>query len=567
MENIERFAPIADYYWSRRVSQDNEHGMSADEALSQVIAACKLFASLPERYPDAFKYDFRSSIGIATKADVPPQLYEVWYKLRGYFACDGTITRDLPGGTMNIRIGKDTESRRLFFVIFVRNRGERYNVIYAVVDNKNGVMRTDKSMSELHSVRDGLQVNTNTGLSVSRDIWMCDDYLPSFVDDDFGVNEEHTCSVCGRYNPFFSSTYNIDSDTNEVMCSDCIHNNDMVTFYCDVHERYEMTSDINAYTRIETASGRLTSCHAGLATLEWHDCPSCGNQVIGSGDALCRLCNRAVEEHHSVNKYGLASYGTKPKPLFISVDGESYREDNTPYFGFELEEDGGENRDACAREIFESTSHQVYCKSDCSLQHGVEAVSHPMTIDYLMSRFDFDGLLGIFHEHGNEASTRCGFHVHVNRKSLGGSDEERDVTCAKVVHIMTQFRELFTSLSNRTDEGLTRWATFTPIDLEAEDSNAQARRKLRNEEYFCERYRMLNMTNRNTIEFRLWAASDDVDTLKSYLDITYSIVEVAKSISIAEVCELTVDKLFELIASVCKNGETTMGYMRARNHV
>lgn len=102
----------------------------------------------------------------------------------------------------------------------------------------------------------------------------------------------------------------------------------------------------------------------------------------------------------------------KPAPVFYGA---------TPrFFGVELEIDEGGHSDENARILLESANtdaEYIYIKTDASLRDGLEIVSHPMTLEFHLQRFDWTKLMKTAEQlgyHADDADT-CGLHIHVNR--------------------------------------------------------------------------------------------------------------------------------------------------------
>lgn len=128
-------------------------------------------------------------------------------------------------------------------------------------------------------------------------------------------------------------------------------------------------------------------------------------------------------------------------------------------------------------------------KADSSIQSprgsgGVEVVSHPATIGAFRSVFrNWKAPAGA------EANTSCGMHVHVSREALSPGQIDR------LCYILSRRGDVstWTKVFRRTPNNYCR--TYTPGSF--------ARRRWRDE---TDRYRVLNITPRHTIELR-WPAS------------------------------------------------------------
>jgi hypothetical protein len=145
-------------------------------------------------------------------------------------------------------------------------------------------------------------------------------------------------------------------------------------------------------------------------------------------------------------------------------------------------------------------------KADSSIQSphgcgGVEVVSHPATIGAFRS---------VFHNWkapaGAEANTSCGMHVHVSRDALSPGQVDR------ICYL----------LSRRGDQST--WATVFRRDpnnyCKAYTPGSFARRRWRDE---TDRYRVINITPRATIELRWPASTVRGDTILATVELFHAV--------------------------------------------
>lgn len=235
-------------------------------------------------------------------------------------------------------------------------------------------------------------------------------------------------------------------------------------------------------------------------------------------------------------------YGYKPEPRFGYKNDRESREHLT--FGVELECEprrcGAPKMDAAelSDRIDEIASDRVYCKSDCSLSHGLEIVTHPGTLAHHMYVMHWRQIQRTcekagFRSHDTENS---GLHVHVGRAQLGSTDAERDETIRKVQVLFVMYAAELTRFSRRTRSRLDQWAPFrsfgvSPESIRATDGDtlaSWARSSVPTTAYdHDDRYAAVNVLNRATVEIRIFRGTLKRDTLIAAIQLVSNVFEYA----------------------------------------
>jgi hypothetical protein len=176
---------------------------------------------------------------------------------------------------------------------------------------------------------------------------------------------------------------------------------------------------------------RFSSCYSCHTTVERLDC----SVDEESGRYMCERCTQTVKRRT------LHSYGFKPKAKFFTGKSE-HATPATLYFGTELEvegpdEDGvdhdedGENYDEPQdSDMLNRYSAKVtgedgwcYCKTDGSLDHGFEIVSHPFSWEWFKENGEklIKPKYDLLQDAGftSYITTTCGLHVHLARSAFG----------------------------------------------------------------------------------------------------------------------------------------------------
>lgn len=271
----------------------------------------------------------------------------------------------------------------------------------------------------------------------------------------------------------------------------------------------------------------------------WNECETCGafyNRLSYShccepehdyddGDCQCADCRDQSSPH-------IHNYSYRPYLNFLSVGNGDVRRDRdrygndrdrTPYMGFELEVEvkRGNIHSAADRLVNGPIGRDVYLKEDSSISYGFEIVTHPMTLDYALSAFDFDTLRAMRMDGTLGTESNCGLHVHVSRAGFTSPAHEY-----RWLLFIYRNQEIFQSLAGRKSSyaqfDLAHRATFA--DLAKGKTPA-----------YAERYAAVNTENENTLEVRLFAATLYVNRVKAALQLVNGTVEYTRTLATAKV--------------------------------
>lgn len=325
------------------------------------------------------------------------------------------------------------------------------------------------------------------------------------------------------------------------VCPECRDSSDY--FQCDDcgtwHRRVEGGWWANA-SYYETGDNR-TICQDCFDE-NYESCNDCG-RIYARGDMtlgedrygedvyLCADCERSRKKKH------IKEYGYKPSPIFkTSAHDKFYTSDDIRelVFGVELEVDKGNDPEETAGELLEA-SEDIYCKHDGSLNNGIEIVTHPCTLSYHMNDLGWPTLCKIAISHGflsNDART-CGLHVHVGKKQLGSTVDEKNATIAKMILLVQRHWDALVKFTRRKESQLDRWAEKPDVDIRAYSENDLIENALM--EHDRGRYLAVNLQNRETVEFRLFNGSLKPNTIFATLQFVSNLCLYAKHRSINDV--------------------------------
>ena len=323
------------------------------------------------------------------------------------------------------------------------------------------------------------------------------------------MTETFICCHCGQANPLENRVMVGD----DALCERCANEETVICSRCG--ERIY---------RDDNAGDENTPLCQPCYDRHYTSCERCG-RIIHLDDAyyedddedypLCYDCHT-----HASHGKAIQDYYYKPEPLF--------RGDGSRYFGVELEIDGAGEDDASARKIMEIANgnglENLYCKHDGSLDDGFEMVTHPMTLAYHMKEMPWVKILqeAIHLGYTSHQASTCGLHVHVNRDAFGNTEETQDAVIARILYFFEKNWEELLKFSRRTPRQLERWATRYGYKDQPKELLDHAKKG-----YHSGRYTSVNLTNTDTIEFRIFRGTLKYNTLIATLQLLDRICDVA----------------------------------------
>lgn len=201
----------------------------------------------------------------------------------------------------------------------------------------------------------------------------------------------------------------------------------------------------------------------------------------------------------------------------------------------ELEIDGAGEDNSSAREVMEIANsnglENLYCKHDGSLDDGFEMVTHPMTLDYHRKEMPWKKILHCAVDMGytsHQAGT-CGLHVHVNRDAFGDTERAQDAVIARILFFFEKNWEELLKFSRRTQHQLDHWAARYGYKDHPKELLDHAKKG------HAGRYTSVNLTNADTIEFRIFRGTLKYNTLIVTLQLLDRICDVALFLSDDEI--------------------------------
>ena len=252
-------------------------------------------------------------------------------------------------------------------------------------------------------------------------------------------------------------------------------------------------------------------------------CSRCG-RIIHEDDAcyedddddepLCGACYT-----RRCGNTAIHDYYYKPTPVFLG--------EGTRFFGVELEIDEAGESNSNAQKLLALANNgqeRIYCKHDGSLEDGVELVTHPMTLAYHTKEMPWEAVLNQARELGytSHQARTCGLHIHVNRTAFGASEREQDACIARILYFFEKHWEELLKFSRRTQRQMERWAARYGYKEQPRDILEHAKKGSHGG-----RYTAVNLTNCDTIEFRMFRGTLKLNTLIATLQLVDRICDVA----------------------------------------
>ena len=331
------------------------------------------------------------------------------------------------------------------------------------------------------------------------------------------MQKKEPCEVCHALH----SPEELTEFDGVLLCPDCLESETVICARCG--ERLWADDDAgDGHTHL------CQSCYDRAYTT----CEDCG-RIIHQDDAYyeddddyearCYRCHCRHRENSAIHDYYF-----KPAPIFFG--------DGSRYFGVELEIDGAGESSKNAAQLLDIANSggedRLYCKHDGSLNDGFELVTHPMTLPYHQKEMLWAEILAAargMNYRSHQAGT-CGLHIHVNRTAFGDTEAEQDACIARILYFFEKHWEELLKFSRRTMSQLERWAARYGFKEHPREILECAKKDCRGERYTC-----VNLTNTDTIEFRMFRGTLKYNSLIATLQLVDRVCDVALSFSDEEI--------------------------------
>lgn len=320
-----------------------------------------------------------------------------------------------------------------------------------------------------------------------------------YINEHFNVI---SCNDCGDSHPLDDMSHTYD----DPICESCRERNYVWSSYEDTHIH-------NDYARDAIDSrGREVTIHEENGDFYYDD----DDEVYYHQEYRRR--DRIIFNYHS----------SKTETVFQHDD---WTRKHKRFFGVELEVesvDGDRVENAKAiHERVNTPSRKLFFESDGSLTYGFEMITQPMSLPAHRELFKFLEDKSLTKNLKSHNTTTCGLHVHVSRAGM------TDLQIGKIVSFVNDPKNewFIRGIARRYASGFCQIKSKKVKDCRSGD-----------------RYEAVNLTNRSTIEFRLFKGSLKYEAVIAAVEFCNAIVEYTRP-SVAGLRDLNVNRFL----SFCHN--------------
>ena len=338
----------------------------------------------------------------------------------------------------------------------------------------------------------------------------------------FNTDTERVCVTCSENYYYCDKCREIecvDSCTwynEEVYCQNC---SDMFLFVCD---------DCGIIEHIDNMTTTYNNARVCDSCIDrnYFFCDFCSDYFRMNDSCNCEEEEAAEEEECDC----LRQYSYKPQPNFF---GKTNRDE---FYGIELEcETTNKNRSEAVSNVVDLLGdNYIYIKKDASLDadNGYEIVTHPATYDYHIQNI-CEQVNKISKHSTSYKSGNCGIHIHVSRKYIGENRESENITIGKLLFFFANNEAFIETIAQRS---ACSWSII--------DQKSDIVKKIKCQSS-SERYRAINLKNKNTIEFRIFRGTLKQSSFIKNLQFVKTIIDFCKSVNFTKLTVLEYRKYLE----------------------
>lgn len=365
------------------------------------------------------------------------------------------------------------------------------------------------------------------------------------------------CENCERK---FDNLINVDGDS---LCQECVESNHEIS-YCSDCKQWHYSYNMYYVNGIDECV-----CEDCITNGDYFLCHDCGEYYIYdeanscySGDYV--VCDGCRDDHYTyveccdtyidsdyahydeeTNEYYCEEHYPTDRDIYGYGEFNDWQkqalENEIPpfYIGFELEVENT-GRQHCNDDVARIVKRKfpVICSRDGSLDFGFEVVSHPLSYNYIIENQDkLEDVLHTLTNKGYESHNpgTCGLHFHVTHP------HNEDVI-NRIILIMETYKQELITFSRRTSSQIEHWCKFLS-DIK-EEGDCKSLYFIKKNKETSNRYMALNLTNFNTIEFRLFRGTLNFDTFMASVELVNNIMTLCSNLEIP-IEEITWDRLTE----------------------
>lgn len=372
------------------------------------------------------------------------------------------------------------------------------------------------------------------------DVHRCDHCRGMFTDTTEGtqycpgcISRFSKCDECGTRDPYVDYWTALDENGRRIevsLCRSCLRNKYHTCSICKCRSKTVKIMKGKVMTKVvcarcasgseyqecpkcfgfhrEFINGECTKCHA---TYTNNQCSNCG--MIRDDDGNCRACGHSKRNIYNYTLKPHCQFHSTPKDekkgenLFLGIENEvTFESESSMYYALQ--------------KVYDNLGPEyVICKSDSSIEgHGFEIVTQPMTLDFLNNQMELQHLF----TRSMLDDESCGCHIHVSRSAINGDGH---------IYKITNFVHSNYDFINRIAE---RDYNEYNEELYTKPSKVVLDHKKYKE---SERHIRVNLNNKHTIEFRMFAACLDATKIRVNAEFCHALVTWTDTVGITETSE------------------------------
>ena len=165
----------------------------------------------------------------------------------------------------------------------------------------------------------------------------------------------------------------------------------------------------------------------------------------------------------------------------------------------------------------------------------MEIVTHPMSLNYHKTKMPWEEVMrrAVQLDYRSHKTSTCGLHIHVNRTTFGSTREAQDECISRVLYFVEHHWLELLKFSRRTEYQMNRWAARYGYKSNPKEILEDAK-KGSNGRYAC-----VNITNWNTVEFRMFRGTLKYNTLIATIELVDKICEMANMVTDKEMTSIS----------------------------
>lgn len=244
-----------------------------------------------------------------------------------------------------------------------------------------------------------------------------------------------------------------------------------------------------------------------------------------------------VVREPSVQKKHIHQYNYKPEYIKHYMPDE---DESALLLGAEIEVDCGGESEEHAKKVLEIMcginpddaeevlENKMYCTHDGSLRNGIEFDTMPCTLEYHRQEMRYKEMFEYLDKNGYKAhdTDTCGLHIHADRNYLGNSELKQQLVITKILYILEKFNDEICVIARRNNN----YSQFV-----GEGKNEKSAVELYKKYKDKGKHVALNLTHKETIEFRCFKGTLKYETFLLTLEFVKNIIDYAKSVNIEDI--------------------------------